>query len=34
MVDHWHFSGGNIQWNLFFTILVQDWEVELVTEFF
>jgi hypothetical protein len=28
------FSNGNLQWNLYFLMLAQDWEVNLVIAFF
>jgi hypothetical protein len=33
MADHMQFHNGNIHWNIFFTGLVRDWEVEGVSDF-
>lgn len=34
VADHVQFSNGNLQWNISFTRLMHDWEVDLVTLFF
>jgi hypothetical protein len=34
VADHMQFRNGNLQWNIFFTRPVHDWEVDLVSSFF
>ena len=34
VADHMQFHNGNIHWNIFFTKLVHDWEVKVVSAFF
>jgi hypothetical protein len=29
-----HFQNGNLHWNIFFTRLVDDWKVEVISSFF
>jgi hypothetical protein len=34
VADHMQFFNGNFQGNIYFTILVHNWEVDLITSFF
>jgi hypothetical protein len=34
VVDFMQFQNGNLQWNIFFTRPMHDWEVDLVSSFF
>jgi hypothetical protein len=34
VADHMQFRNENLQWNIFFTRPVHDWEVNLVSSFF